>query len=118
MSFFTQPAPISKSISRPAVADAMTVRFFRPSRMISRMSVIGWLSAPKPPIATVIPSLILDAASSIDVTTSLRFLLTLPSSMEIGRPELWLAPQREPVLYRHSGLQDRHAVRRRILAQQ
>jgi len=51
------------------------------------MTVIGWLSAPKPPIATVIPSLILDAASSIDVTTSLRFLLTLPSSMEIGRAD-------------------------------
>src|SRR5438876_9664965 len=68
---------MSRSISRPAVAEATTVRSLVPWRMIWRTTAMGWLSAPKPPTAMVMPSLICAAASWMDCTTSLRFLLTL-----------------------------------------
>jgi hypothetical protein len=69
----TQPAPIKRSVSRPADAAPTTVRFLMPLRMIARMIGIGWLEFRNPPTEIVIPSRIQPAASCSLMTTSRRF---------------------------------------------
>src|SRR5712691_9063834 len=72
MTLRTQPAPIRRSISRPAVAAPITVKFLALRRTSARMIGIGWFTVPNPPTMTTSPSLMSAAASSSGMSTCLR----------------------------------------------
>ena len=72
ISFFTTPAPSSRSISRPPVAEPITVRSFLPCLISSRTSGIGWLAVTNPPMATASPSRTWATTSAAVLTTSRR----------------------------------------------
>src|SRR5262249_40919373 len=83
ITLFTHPAPIRRSISRPADAAPTTVSPFTPLRMSARMIGIGWLELRKPPTETVMPSRMKLAASCSPMMTSRRFEAGMPGDPAI-----------------------------------